>query len=229
MNYIEITLRIVLAFFVLLILTRLMGRKEISQLTFFNFVSSIAIGTIAGSLTIDPQLSLGHGIYVLVGWAILTIILGYIDIKSKSARDVIEGQPVIVIKNGQVMEQTMKKIRLDINTLNAKLRQKNVFSIKDVDYAILETDGKISVMKKEIKQPVSKKDLHVSNEKNLYSIPTEVITDGKINHQNLSKLNLNEEWLHQQLKVQGIKSISDVFYAEIQKDGSIYIDKRIDK
>ncbi|KGX85626.1 YetF domain-containing protein [Pontibacillus marinus] len=228
MGILEITLRIAIAFITLLLLTRLMGRKEISQLTFFNFVSAIAVGTVAGSLTIDQALSIGNGIYALVGWTAFTIIMGYIDIKSKAARNVIEGQPVIVVKQGQVMENELRKLRLDINELNAKLREKNVFSINEVDYAILETDGKLSVMKKDKDKPVTQKDMNLSPKMNPVDMPTEIISDGKLNKDNLTKLDLDENWVNQQLTQANIQSVSDVFYAEIQNDGSLYIDSRND-
>jgi uncharacterized membrane protein YcaP (DUF421 family) len=120
-----------------------MGRKEIAQLTVFNFVSGITIGTIGGSLVTNQNLSIWEDIFALSGWAAITLIMGFIDIKLKSARKLIEGQPVIVIKNGQVMEDSLRKVRLDINALNTMLRQKNAFSIADVEYAIFETNGKL--------------------------------------------------------------------------------------
>ncbi|WP_332635000.1 DUF421 domain-containing protein [Halalkalibacter flavus] len=204
----DLLLRLVLAFGTLLALTRIMGRKEISQMTFFNFVSGIAIGTIGASLAIDPSLSIRNGLIALVGWTLITIFLGYIDIKSKKVREVIEGQPRILIKKGQIMEDEMRKVHLDIDALNALLRQKNVFAVSDVDYAILETDGNLSVMKKEPNQPVLKSDLGIQNPTpNTYPI--------------------NTEWLEQQLRLSGINSISDVFYAEVQKDGTLYIDDKM--
>lgn len=229
MTLLELSLRIVLAFVTLLVLTRLIGRKELSQMTFFNFVSSIAIGTIGASLAIDSTLSIRNGLFALVGWSLITIVLGFIDIKSKKARELIEGQPRIVIKNGQIMEGELRKARLDMDALNALLRQKNVFSIADVDYAIFETDGKLSVMKKECQQSLIKSDIGMLKRKpDVYPMSTEVIADGRIILTNLEKLNLDTEWLNQQLKMLGIHSMSEVFYAEVQKDGTLYIDYKND-
>ncbi|MGM0851022.1 MAG: YetF domain-containing protein [Bacillota bacterium] len=225
----DLLLRLVLAFGTLLALTRIMGRKEISQMTFFNFVSGIAIGTIGASLAIDPSLSVRNGLIALIGWTLITILLGYIDINSKKVRELIEGQPRILIKKGQIMEDELRKVRLDIDALNALLRQKNVFAVSDVDYAIFETDGNLSVMKKEPSQPLSKSDFGIQNPAlNTYPISTEVINDGRIIMSNLEKLNLNTEWLEQQIRLSGINSISDVFYAEVQKDGKLYIDGKND-
>jgi uncharacterized membrane protein YcaP (DUF421 family) len=229
MSFTELSLRVLVTFFVLLILTRIMGRKEIAQLTFFNFVSAISIGTIAGALVSNENFSIREGTFALAGWAAITVIMGVLDIKSKKARLLVEGQPVIVIKNGQIMEDAMRKVRLDINSLNTMLRQNKVFSVTDVEYAIFETNGKLSVMKKEIKQTLTKQDMNIQKvNPDVFPISTEVISDGKVNMNNLSKLNLAEDWLEEQVKLAGAKSISDVFYAEVQKDGTLYIDKRGD-
>ncbi|WP_163579227.1 YetF domain-containing protein [Gracilibacillus saliphilus] len=229
MDFTELTLRIIATFLFLLFLTRIMGRKELRQLTFFNFVSGIAIGSIAASLVVNQNLDIWAGIYALSAWAILTIIMGLIDIKSKTARTVIQGQPVILIKQGKIMEDEMRKARLDIDALNGLLRKKNIFSITDVQYAIFETDGTLSVMKKEEKQTLTKGDRNIQVVKTEpFPIATEIITDGKINKKNLSKLNLDENWLEKQLKQASVNDISDIFFAEIQKDGTLYIDLRDD-
>jgi len=225
----ELLLRLAIAFLTLLILTRIVGRKEISQMTFFNFVSGISIGTIGASLAIDSTLSIRNGLIALVVWSIFTIALGVIDIKTKRVREVIEGQPKILIKNGKIMEDALRSERLDIDALNALLREKNVFSVFDVDYAIFEIDGKLSVMKKESQQFVTKSDMRVQqNKPHIYPFSTVVITDGRVISINLKKLNLTNEWLEQQLQSSGIKSVTDVFYAEVGKDGNLYIDKRND-
>nr|WP_318036155.1 DUF421 domain-containing protein [Halobacillus amylolyticus] len=177
----ELLLRVALSFLVLFSLARIMGRKEISQMTFFNFVSAIAIGTIAGSLAVSQDLSIRNGVIALVGWAFFTIVIGFIDIKSKQARKVTSGDPLIVIKDGQIMVNSLRKSRLDMDTLNTMLRQHNTFKIEDVDYAIFETNGKLSVVKKDTKQPLTKGDMNILNTRSrIYPIATEVISDGSI-------------------------------------------------
>ncbi|MFC3039181.1 YetF domain-containing protein [Virgibacillus xinjiangensis] len=228
MTILELLLRILLAFVTLLILTRLMGRKEISQMTFFNFVSGIAIGTIGASLAIDSSLSVRNGLIALAGWSAITIILGFIDINSKKARVAIEGQPRIVIKQGQIMEDELQNVRLDVDALTALLRQKNIFSLAEVETAIFETSGKLSVEKKQPYQSATKSDMAIPAAPSLYPSSTEVISDGRVIRSNLEKLNLNQDWLEEQLKVSGVQSISDVFYAEVQKDGTLHIDNKSD-
>lgn len=224
----ELFLRLALSFITLLVLTRIMGRKEISQMTFFNFVSAISIGTIGASLAIDPDFSITYGLIALISWSAFTIFLGFLDIKSKKARFAIVGRPVILVRKGEIMENALRKARLDIGSLKALLRKKNVFSLSEVDYAIFETDGSLSVMKKETKQSVTKEDILSNRQSSIYPFPLVVISDGKINNENLKSLNLNHSWLKSQIQSAGINSIHDVFYAEVQKDGSLYIDSTND-
>jgi uncharacterized membrane protein YcaP (DUF421 family) len=225
----ELILRLVIAFATLIILIRLMGRKEISQMTSFNFVSAISIGTLGASLATDSTISITNGLLALVAWSVFTIFMSYLDIKSPKFRVAVEGEPRILIKKGQIMEDELRKVRLDIDALNSLLRKKNVFSVTDVDYAIFETDGSLSIMKKEAKQTLTKSDIHIDQTNvSISPIPTSVISDGEIKQENLKKLNLDRQWLERQLKLSGVESISEVFYAEIQKDGTLYIDYKND-
>ncbi|MFJ7831609.1 DUF421 domain-containing protein [Peribacillus sp. NPDC097284] len=221
----EIIIRSSLSFVILLTLTRVMERKEISEMTFFNFASAISIGSIAGNLSFNHRLSIQNGIVALMIWSLLTILSGRIVIKSKKARRVIDGEPLIIIKNGKMMEKPLRKVNLDADTLMALLRQKSIFSITEVEYAIFEITGKLSVMKKEHKQPIVRGDMNIGNlQKNPSPIITGVISDGVVNMDNLDQLNLDMKWLNGQLAKAGITSISDVFYAEVQSDRTLYMD-----
>jgi uncharacterized membrane protein YcaP (DUF421 family) len=228
MTIIELSFRLILTFILLLTLTRIMGRKEISQMTFFNFVSAIAIGTLGASLAIDSSISVRNGVFALVGWTIFTIIMGYIDLKSKAFRKAVEGVPRVVVRKGEVMDGELRKVRLDLDALHVMLRKKNVFSIQEVDYAIFETDGTLSVMKKEKHQPLTKGDQQTfksPGSTHQVAIPTAVIEDGKVIMNNLTELHLDEDWVKEQLASQGITDMADVFYAEIQKDGTLAVDR----
>lgn len=229
MSIAELILRLVIAFITLLVLTRIMGRKEISQMTFFNFISAISIGTIGATLAINSSLSITNGLIALIAWSAFTIMISLLDIKFPKIRLAIEGEPRILIKKGKIMEQELRQVRLDVDALIALLRKKNAFSITDVEYAIFETDGTLSVMKKESQQPLTKRDMNMEQTTNhVIPLPTSIISDGKIKHKNLEKLNFDKQWLEQQLKQSGVDSVSDVFYAEVQKDGTLYIDKKRD-
>lgn len=229
MNLIEVFVRAVGAFIVLFLLTRLMGRKQISQLTFLNYITGISIGTVAGALTIDSSIKVSTGIVSLLTWAGLTVLVGFIDLKSRTFRKLIEGEPVIIIKQGKVMDKALKKSGLDIDHLQLLLRKKDVFSIQDVEYAIFETNGEVSVLLKEGKQPLNQDQWPFQlKQPQQTPIPIHIIADGKIIDENLKQLNVNREWVNEQLTQAGT-NLSEVFYAELQKDGSLYIDKRNDQ
>jgi uncharacterized membrane protein YcaP (DUF421 family) len=229
MNQLELVIRIAIGFIVLFLMARWSGRKEISQMTFFNLVSAIAFGSIAAALVVNPSVSILNGIIALLGWAAFTVLTDQIHLKSKKARKLLMGDPVIVIKKGEIMEGALRQTRLDTDTLQAMLREKNIFSMSDVDYAIFETDGKLSVMKKESKQTVTKSDLNIAmSQGNFVPLSTELVADGKVNLRNLNKMNKDQNWLNEQLQQAGVQSVDDVFFAEVQTDGKLYIDKRDD-
>lgn len=228
MELTELLFRLLIAFIVLFIMTRLMGRKEISQMTVFNFISAIAIGSLTANLAISNDISILYGVLAIVAWAVFTLIMAFIDVKFQWVRKFTTGEPIIVVKDGKVMENSLRKTQLDMDSLNALLRDKDIFSLKDVDYAIFETSGKLSVLKKDYNMPLTKGDMNIPSQYKKYPIATGVISDGVININNLSRLRLDRKWLEDQLKSAGIKSVSQVFYAEVQQDGSIYIDSKDD-
>lgn len=226
MNFIEVLGKVIISFSVLLFMTRIMGKRQIGHLTYFNYVTGITIGAVAAAITIDPRIDMANGLVSLIGWSLLTYLISYINLKSPKARVILDDQPTILIKNGKILEKQMASVKLNMDDLSMLLREKNIFSTNEVDYAIFEPNGQLSVLKKADQQYVTKKDLHITTVKPIY-IPSKIIVDGKIIPENLNELNLNQNWLEKQLQQSGV-CLQDVFYAEIQSDGSLYIDKRQD-
>lgn len=225
-SFFDMILRASAAFVILLIMTRLMGRKQLSQLTFFNYITGIALGSIAGTVASQQKIHFLNGITSLVWWSILTIIVGYISIKSTNARIAIDGQPVTVIKQGNILEDELSKLRLNIDDLTMLLREQKVFSLPDVENAVFESNGKLSIMLKEDKQPVTKKDQNIFTVKPMY-IPMELVSDGKVIEKNLKEAGVSFKWLNKQLSLMDLRT-EDVFYVELQQDGTLYVDKRQD-
>lgn len=219
----ETLLRTTLAFIVLLIMARLMGKEQVSQLTFFHYVTGITIGSIAAEIAGQYETPFVDGLIAMIWWAALTLLMSYIALKSKRARVILDDRPTIIMFEGKIIEEAMKKSRLHLDDLNMMLREQGIFSIKDVHYAILETNGNLSVLKKAGQEPATKKDVNATAPEPKY-IPSEIISDGKIVKKNLTELNLTEEWVYEQLKKQGIGKVEQVFYAEIQMDGSLHVD-----
>ena len=221
----ETLFRTTVGFIVLLIVTRMLGKKQLGQLTIFTYITGIALGNMAGDMVVHRDVSVLDGIVALVSWVILTFIIEYISLKSGKARVLLDGEPTIVIKKGEIMQDKLAKQRLNMDDLTMLLRTNNVYSILEVEYAILEPNGQLSVLKKMDSEQVTKKDMNIPTELRR-NIPVEIIVDGKLVSQNITEIGLDPVWLDHQIKQANIKSIQDVFYAEFQMDGNLYIQKR---
>jgi uncharacterized membrane protein YcaP (DUF421 family) len=219
-------IRTTLIFTVLLLLTRLLGKKELSQLTYFNYVTGATIGSIAANMADKVGEPFFYEMINLIWWIGLTFLVGFISLKWPKGRIIIDGEPTIVIKKGKISEKALSYLKLNIDDLMVLLRSKDVFSIKEVEYAILEPNGEISILKKPDSQNLIKKDLNIQNNEPKY-IPMEIITDGRLIEKNLQELKISKDWVIEQLTYQGIYSFKDVLFAEIQEDGTLYIEKKI--
>ena len=210
----------------MLILTRLMGRKLLSQMTYFDFVTAITIGTIGATfITVEVQ-----GFIILLSPVILSLLViltGYLTLKSVPARKILEGEPLVLIQNGKILENNLKNVRYNIDDLMMLLREKKVFNMDEVEFAILEPNGKLSVQKKSQYLPVSAKDLNISTK--YKGISSEMIRDGEIVHQNIEQNNLSYEWLYNQLQNNDIENIDDVFLATLSTEGTLYVDLKKDE
>lgn len=215
--------RALIAFFTLLIFTRLLGKQQMSQLTFFDYVLGITVGSIAASLTIELTYDPWPMWIGLVTWIMAVLAFQLITVKWRYASKYIDGEPTVVIMNGMIMEAAMKKLRYRISDLTEQLRDKDVFDISQVEFAVLEVSGKLTVLKKSQYQPVTPKDMNI---KTKYSgIGTELIYDGVIVDNNLKQVNRDRKWLYKELKRSGIKDESEVFFATLETTGKLYIDR----
>lgn len=222
-SFLEMIVRTTVTFVILLGLARLLGKEQLSQLTFFNYITGITIGSIAGEIVAHDDTHYFNAITSLIWWSILTVIVSYISMKSAKAKSLLDDKPMIVIKNGKILENGLKKSRLPIGDLNMLLRMQGIFSVKDVHFAVLETNGELSVFKKVAQQSATKQDVKAQIVVPKY-MPCTIIAEGKIILRNLEGAGLTEEWVMKQLKKHGVNSIQQVFYAEIESDGTIYID-----
>ena len=218
----NISMRSTLIVVVLLILTRLLGKKQISQLTYFNYITGVTMGSVAGDFISEVNMPVVDALASLIAICILTELNSFIALKSTSYRKVMDGDDIILIKKGKIIKPALKSCRMSVNILLMLLRQSNTFSVEEVEYAILETNGSLSVMKRQQAQPIIKSDLDIKAEK-IKNLPREVISDGKIMKVNLKELNKDEEWLKNELRKNNIESVKDVFYAEVRSDGTLYI------
>ncbi|MGE5328814.1 MAG: DUF421 domain-containing protein [Deltaproteobacteria bacterium] len=218
---IDIIFRNLTAITVLFILARFMGKKQIAQLSFFDYVVGISIGSIAAGFSIDPRISYQNGIISLIIWSLLSIIVAYLSLKNLKARKLLEGVSTILIENGKIIEENLRKERFNIDDLTEELRMKGAFNIADVEFAILETSGRISVKLKSQKQPLTPSDMGIQT--NYQGLSINLIVDGEIIEKNLIFVNLDKKWLKSELDKKGINSVKEVLLASLDTEGNLYI------
>lgn len=202
-----------------------MGKKQLSQLSYFHYITGITIGSIAGEISAQSDTPFINGLIAIMWWFALTIIMSYILLKSKKARKILDDEPTIIIKEGVILERSLKSLRLHMDDVMMLLREQSIFSLKDVDWAILENNGQLSVLKKTDQLEATRQDVKAPSTEPKY-FPTDLISEGRIIHENLVELDLTEEWLMKKLRKKNIHDVQDVFYAQIQSDGSLFIDER---
>lgn len=223
-EYVEVLLRSVITFIGLLCLALLMGRKQLSQITFFDYIVGITIGSIAGVLVVDRTINIYDGIIAIVVWSIMPIIVGYIAMKSIRFRVLVDGEPKVVIQNGVIINKNMLKEKYNMGDLLMQLRDKDIFDISEVDYAILEPNGKLSVLKKQQYNAVTLKDLSISGDDP--GLMTELIIDGKIIQEHLERIGKDTQWLKQQLSSRNVESIETVVFAGYQANSGLFLSLR---
>lgn len=225
-DWMNIVVRSVLAFVYLFVLAKLIGKRQISQLTYIEYIVGISIGSIAAFMATEMDGPLYHSLIAMAIFAGFPILLEFFSLKSKKLRDLVEGNPTILIKDGKVLEDNLKKERLSVEDLMEHLRMKDVFRVADVEFALMETSGDVTVLLKAENQPVTPKQM------NLRVSPAEepqaVIIDGVIMDEPLATLGLNRNWLKAELAKAGV-ALENVFLGQVDKAGGIYFDLYDDK
>lgn len=219
--WIEVVLRVILFMFILFLITKLLGKKQISQLSFFEYVTGITIGGIAAIVIIDVKHNIFIGIVAVTVVAGIPFLVGLISLKSKKFRDFVEGKGSVFIKDGKIMEDNLKKERYSADELLELLRKKNVFQASDVEFAVLEPTGDLSVMLKQENKPITLKDLN----KPIVSVkePQTIIMDGEIMDEPLATLGRSRGWVHTELEKLGV-TIENVFLGQLNSFGELTVD-----
>ncbi|OEG00216.1 hypothetical protein BHF71_05885 [Vulcanibacillus modesticaldus] len=217
--------RTLFMYFFVLIVLRLMGKREIGKLSIFDLVVSIMMAEIAVVVIEDTEISMIRGIVPILALMFTQIIISYISLKSKKIRELVEGKPVILISNGKIRDKEMARQRYTLDDLLTQLREKNIKRIADVELAILETSGKLSVFPKPSQLPVYKGDLNIALDK-YKGMPIPLVADGRILSKNLKKIDRDDQWLMKQLAKKGYRNLDDVYFASIGSSGELFIDPK---
>ncbi|QEK12838.1 DUF421 domain-containing protein [Crassaminicella thermophila] len=219
----EVIIQTFLAFFSILFITRLLGRQQVSQLTLYEYINGITFGSIAATLATDINTKTYQHLVGLVLFGILTGVVSMISMKKRSFRKVVNGEPIIIIEKGKLLEKNLKRTRYSMDEINQLLRQKDCFSPDEVEYGLLETNGDLSIIKRQDKRNVTIGDLNLVAPSE--SIPTEIIIGGQIIYENLRKRQLTGKDLINNLKMFNVSRVEEVMYATIDLNGKMYVDK----
>ena len=221
-----VCVRGIISFFTLLIFTRILGKQQIGQITFFDYIVGITIGSFAASLTNDLCSAAWPHWIGLLTWCVLGVLMQMVSLKSKNISKYINDEPTIVIHNGKILGDNLRNTKFTLNELAQQLRLKNIFDINEVKLAIIEMNGQLSILKED----------EFENMVNIMNIPTkdvngkeELIFNGLVIDSNLNKLRLSRQWLNEHLNKQGYDSANEVFYAYIDSHKKLKIDGYKDK
>lgn len=208
---VDITVRTLLVFAALLLVTRLEAKKQIGQLTYFHYVTGIVLGSIAAQAVVDRTIGLVTSLFALVLWVVLMATMSWVSLKSYRGRLLLEGEPTLVVHQSKILEENLKKLRLTHDDLMMMLRQKGIFQLADVQTAIVEPNGSLSVIRTKEPAPLA------------YPL----VVDGTIIDKNLAENQLDRTWLERELARRNV-TLADVDYMALLPDGTVSVDLKED-
>ncbi|MBB5173206.1 YetF domain-containing protein [Texcoconibacillus texcoconensis] len=218
MVYGTIILRTVIIYIVILLVFRLMGKREIGQLSIVDFVVSIMIAELAVLSIENTEVSMARQLVPIILLMLIQISLAYVSLKSKKLRQLIDGKPSILIHRGKIDEEEMRKQRYNFDDLMAQLRQQQISDVDKVEFAILEASGELSVILKEGEGGWEDEEEH------LLSYPFPLILDGEIQEDHVGNAGKSTLWLRQELRKLGYDDIGDISYCSLKRGNRLYID-----
>ena len=216
-----VVIRTLILYTLVIIALRMMGKREIGQLQPFELVVIIMISELAAIPSENVGIPLLSGIIPILVLLLASLTLSLISLKSERARAIISGTPSILIQRGQIIEEELKKNRYNLTDLLEELRIKNVPNISDVEFAVLETNGQLSVFPKSQKRPTIPEDFHITTK--FEGLPISIIMDGNLNYRNLEQAKKDLKWLKKELKKQKVERIEDVFFASLDSSDTLFV------
>lgn len=209
---------------ILFLITKIIGKKQVSELSLFDYVIGISIGNFAAEMTINMDVPYIYGIIAVLVFGFSAYTVSKVTMKSMILRRWIIGKPTMIIQNGKILEKSLKKVMIDVNDLLEQCRSAGYFDLNEIDYAIMEANGKMSFLPNSEYKPLTPKDMKIKTNK--ASLCANVIIDGKIMYQNLENANKTEEWLKKELKVKGYSDMSDILLATLDNQEKLTIYER---
>lgn len=225
MEWVSITLRSLLSIVALFAITKMLGKRQITELSLFEYIVGITIGNLAASVSLEQE-KWYSGLVALAVWTIVSFSIEWLTLKSKTLRDIFDGKGTVLIQQGKVLEDNLRKERLTIDEMMEQLRKKNVFRAADVEFAVMETSGEVSVLLKSEHQPITPK--HLGLKPAPEQQPETIIMDGKVLDESLAVLGLNRGWLKTELEKLGL-TLENIFLGQVDMYGQLTVDLYDDK
>lgn len=217
----ELIIRLVVAIIILSVMTKITGSKQIAQMTFYDYISGIVVGTLAGELTINNNVPILLGIVAIILFFAHSVLISYYSRKSIILRRFLVGKPVFLISRGEIQYDGLKRAKLDINILLSQLRMQGYFDINDVNYAILEPEGTVSIMPKGFARQLRASDLAIAKSDD--SLRANIVIDGKIMYNNLTAYQKDEKWLINTLVEKGYREIGNLALVTLTEQGTLHV------
>lgn len=208
-NILSIIIKGLIALFYLFLVIKTLGKKQISELNIFDYVIGISLGNIAAEMTVNKDITIINGIVAMTIYAIVSLFISYITEKSILARRFMVGFPVVLIENGKISKEQLKKVKIDINDLLQDARENGYFNLAEIEYAIMEVSGKVSFLPKSKYREVTCNDMKLK--KDYSGLVANLVMDGKIMSEHLKVIGHDEKWLIDRLKKEGYEKINDLF------------------
>jgi uncharacterized membrane protein YcaP (DUF421 family) len=215
-----VMIRTMILYFIVVITMRIMGKRQIGEMQPFELVIAIMVSELASLPMQDTRIPLVHGVIPIITLLFLQTLISMAELKSEAARTIFSGKPSIIIKDGKMDIKQLKYDRFNINDLFEELRLQGYYDIENIQYAILETSGQLSVIPKTELEPATKLDLNIKTTQD--KLPVTLILDGKVNQHNLKIIEKNNSWLQKKLKENNIHSVDKVFIALLDSKGKFF-------
>lgn len=221
MDYLKVLLSSMLSYAVLAVCAKVIGRKQISQLDSLDYITGITIGSIAAELATDLE-NMGGPLLALLVYMLLTWLTSIAGVRFNRSRKFLNGTPSIIMSNGKLYRENMKKAKLDLSDFMVMCREQGYFNLGDIHTAVFEYNGKLSILPVSGRRPATPEDMNLAPAQE--TMFTELILDGRILEENLRRMGLNAAWLNKQLHRQGMRSADEVFLGlcDDQKNLTLY-------
>lgn len=222
----EVIIRSLFSLITLFLVTKMLGKKQVSQLSLFDYVIGISIGNFAAEISMDVKTPYIYGVVSVLIYGLVALSISYLTMKSITLRRFFIGTPTLLIQNGKIMNKNLQKTKFDINDLLEECRNCNYFDISEIEYAIMEANGKLSILPKSEYKSLTPKDMNLKTNKS--SLCANVVIDSRYMLNNLKNMHKTKEWLDSQLKLKGYSDLDKILLATLDINDKLIVYERND-